>query len=513
MRFLEWLNRCLGKTPPAPNLEFNSLRADSHAGLELVRLEERIVLNVDAGLSGAASDVLQINLDAANDEATVSVVDGGATIQVDDGLGLPDSIMQFDATQINSILVTGVDTSQSIQFLGQNDLIIPDSLDLTGFTGDVQIGIEIQVGTAGAPDFSTQSTVTYLGQYDRVGDQLNVVLQNQIGADDSFAVQINGNDVEILDRNNANALLFSTSLTGLNSIQIQGADGETDLLALNYGDAQLTQLSISFDGGPGGNDALEFFGGTFDTVTHNLTGPGAGAVDFSGNAITEISYTGLEPVFGGSNTANNVVINLPTATTDAILENAALPGEMQIRSLSSSFELTTFASPADSLQITTAGGASIVELNSYDASFAPTDLILSGQAGDTYQLAGSDLLDDSVALTLSGGATLDLGSFDETVAQFTLEDGTVIATGGILTSQSDLDLRSGSVKAQLNGNNLIKNGSGTVILDALNGYTGSTTVNDGTLQLAQSNAIPNTSSVNLTSATSVLDLNGFSVSL
>ncbi|MCR9233764.1 MAG: cadherin domain-containing protein [bacterium] len=513
MRFLEWLNRCLGKTPPAPNLEFNSLRADSHAGLELVRLEERIVLNVDAGLSGAASDVLQINLDAANDEATVSVVDGGATIQVDDGLGLPDSIMQFDATQINSILVTGVDTSQSIQFLGQNDLIIPDSLDLTGFTGDVKIGIEIQVGTAGAPDFSTQSTVTYLGQYDRVGDQLNVVLQNQIGADDSFAVQINGNDVEILDRNNANALLFSTSLTGLNSIQIQGADGETDLLALNYGDAQLTQLSISFDGGLGGNDALEFFGGTFDTVTHNLTGPGAGAVDFSGNAITEISYTGLEPVFGGSNTANNVVINLPTATTDAILENAALPGEMQIRSLSSSFELTTFASPADSLQITTAGGASIVELNSYDASFAPTDLILSGQAGDTYQLAGSDLLDDSVALTLSGGATLDLGSFDETVAQFTLEDGTVIATGGILTSQSDLDLRSGSVKAQLNGNNLIKNGSGTVILDALNGYTGSTTINDGTLQLAQSNAIPNTSSVNLTSATSVLDLNGFSVSL
>jgi autotransporter-associated beta strand protein len=513
VRFLEWLNRCLGKTPPAPNLEFNSLRADSHAGLELVRLEERIVLNVDAGLSGAASDVLQINLDAANDEATVSVVDGGATIQVDDGLGLPDSIMQFDATQINSILVTGVDTSQSIQFLGQNDLIIPDSLDLTGFTGDVKIGIEIQVGTAGAPDFSTQSTVTYLGQYDRVGDQLNVVLQNQIGADDSFAVQINGNDVEILDRNNANALLFSTSLTGLNSIQIQGADGETDLLALNYGDAQLTQLSISFDGGLGGNDALEFFGGTFDTVTHNLTGPGAGAVDFSGNAITEISYTGLEPVFGGSNTANNVVINLPTATTDAILENAALPGEMQIRSLSSSFELTTFASPADSLQITTAGGASIVELNSYDASFAPADLILSGQAGDTYQLAGSDLLDDSVALTLSGGATLDLGSFDETVAQFTLEDGTVIAAGGILTSQSDLDLRSGSVKAQLNGNNLIKNGSGTVILDALNGYTGSTTVNDGTLQLAQSNAIPNTSSVNLTSVTSVLDLNGFSVSL
>ncbi|KAA0139306.1 hypothetical protein FYZ48_11765 [Gimesia chilikensis] len=513
MRFLEWLNRCLGKTPPAPNLEFNSLRADSHAGLELVRLEERIVLNVDAGLSGAASDVLQINLDAANDDATVSVVDGGATIQVDDGLGLPDSIMQFDATQINSILVTGVDTSQSIQFLGQNDLIIPNSLDLTGFTGDVKIGIEIQVGTAGAPDFSTQSTVTYLGQYDRVGDQLNVVLQNQIGADDSFAVQINGTDVEILDRNNANALLFSTSLTGLNSIQIQGADGETDLLALNYGDAQLTQLSISFDGGLGGNDALEFFGGTFDTVTHNLTGPGAGAVDFSGNAITEISYTGLEPVFGGSNTANNVVINLPTATTDAILENAALPGELQIRSLSSSFELTTFASPADSLQITTAGGASIIELNSYDASFAPTDLILSGQAGDTYQLAGSDLLDDSVALTLSGGATLDLGSFDETVAQFTLEDGTVIATGGILTSQSDLDLRSGSVKAQLNGNNLIKNGSGTVILDALNGYTGSTTVNDGTLQLAQSDAIPNTSSVNLTSATSVLDLNGFSVSL
>ncbi|WP_197997539.1 cadherin domain-containing protein, partial [Gimesia panareensis] len=513
MRFLEWLNRCLGKTPPAPNLEFNSLRADSHAGLELVRLEERIVLNVDAGVSGSLNEVLEISLDAANDEATVSVVDGGATIQVDDGLNLPDSIMQFNASQINSILVTGVDPSQTVNFLGQNDLIVPDSLNLTGFTGDVNIGIQIDVGTNSAPEFSASSTVTYLGQYDRVGDQLNVILQNQLGADDSFAVQINGSDVEIIDQNHSNTLLYSTSLAGLNSIQIQGADGETDLLSLNYGDSQLTQLSISFDGGLGGNDTLEFFGGTFDTITHHFTGPGSGSVDFSGNAITEINYSGLEPVFGGNNTANNVEIELPTATNDAVLENAPLPGEMQIRSLSSSFELTTFASPADSLKITTAGGNSIVDLNSYDATFAPTDLILSGQASDTYQLAGSDLLDDSVSLTLAGGAILDLGTFNETVDQFTLEDGTVIASGGILTAQSDLNLQSGSVKAQLNGTNLIKNGSGTVILDALNGYTGSTTINDGTLQLAQSNAIPNTSSVDLTSVTSVLDLDGFSVSL
>ncbi|QDV16090.1 Extracellular serine protease precursor [Gimesia panareensis] len=513
MRFLEWLNRCLGKTPPAPNLEFNSLRADSHAGLELVRLEERIVLNVDAGVSGSLNEVLEISLDAANDEATVSVVDGGATIQVNDGLNLPDSIMQFNASQINSILVTGVDPAQTVNFLGQNDLIIPNSLNLTGFSGDVNIGIEIQVGTAGAPEFSASSTVTYLGQYDRVGDQLNVVLQNQLGADDSFAVQINGTDVEIIDQNHSNTLLYSTSLAGLNSIHIQGADGETDLLSLNYGDSQLTQLSISFDGGLGGNDTLEFFGGTFDTITHHFTGPGSGSVDFSGNAITEINYSGLEPVFGGNNTANNVEIELPTATTDAVLENAPLPGEMQIRSLSSSFELTTFASPADSLKITTDGGNSIVYLNSYDTTFTPTDLILSGQASDTYQLAGSDLLDDSVSLTLAGGAILDLGTFNETVDQFTLEDGTVIASGGILTAQSDLNLQSGSVKAQLNGTNLIKNGSETVILDALNGYTGTTTINDGTLQLAQSNAVPNTSSVDLASVTSVLDLDGFSVSL
>ncbi|MCA9020053.1 MAG: cadherin domain-containing protein, partial [Planctomycetaceae bacterium] len=512
MRFLKWLNRCLGKSHPTPNLEFNSLRQDRNADLELVRLEDRIVLNVTAGVD-VSTGVLELNLTETDDEATVSVVNGGDTLQVDDGQGMPDSILQFDLTQISSILVTGIDSSQTVQFLGDEPLVLSGSVDLTGFTGDVNIGIQLQVDPGTPPQFSTESTVTYLGQFELMGDQLNVILPNQLNAVDAFVVQINGSNLEILDPDQTTPLLFSTSAAGVTSIHFFGADGETDLLTLDYSNQELTDIAIMFEGGSGGNDALEFIGGTFETVTHNLTGVGSGSIDISGNGITEITYSGLEPVFGGDSTADNIVINLPAGTLDAVLENSAIPGHMQIRSLSSAFELTTFAVPSGSLTINTSGGNSIVTLDSFDTNFAPANLILSGNTGDTFQLTASDLLADTVSLTLAGGATLDLGSFDETVNNFILEEGTVIATSGVLTAQSNLDLRSGTVSAQLNGTDLIKNGAGTVVLEALNTYTGQTIINDGTLQLAQSYAIPNTSSVNLTSITSVLDLDGFELSI
>lgn len=513
MRFIKWLNRCLGKSHPTPNLEFNSLRQDRNADLELVRLEDRIVLNVSAVVGGVSSDVLELNLTQANDEATVSVVDGGATLQVDDGQAMPGSILQFDMTQISSILVTGTDPSQTVQFLGQEPLVLTGSIDLTGFTGDVNIGIQLQVDPGTPPQFSTDSTVTYLAQFELTNDQLNVILPNQLDADDAFVVQINGSNLEILDPDQTTPLLFSTPAAGVASIHFFGSDGESDLLTLDYSNQELTEIAIIFDGGTGGNDALEFMGGTFATVTHNLTGPGSGSIDISGNGITEISYTGLEPVFGGDSTADNIVINLPAGTLDAVLEDSVIPGEMQIRSLSSAFELTTFAVPSGSLTINTSGGNSIVTLDSFDTDFAPTSLILSGNTGDTYQLTASDLLADTVSLTLAGGATLDLDSYDETVNNFILEEGTVIATTGVLTAQSNLDLRSGTVQAQLSGIDLVKNGPGTVILDALNGYTGQTIINDGTLQLAQSYAIPGSSGVNLTSITSVLDLDGLELSI
>ncbi|QGQ29689.1 LamG-like jellyroll fold domain-containing protein [Gimesia maris] len=513
MRFIKWLNRCLGKSHPTPNLEFNSLRQDRNADLELVRLEDRIVLNVSAVVGGVSSDVLELNLTQANDEATVSVVDGGATLQVDDGQAMPGSILQFDMTQISSILVTGTDPSQTVQFLGQEPLVLTGSIDLTGFTGDVNIGIQLQVDPGTPPQFSTDSTVTYLAQFELTNDQLNVILPNQLDADDAFVVQINGSNLEILDPDQTTPLLFSTPAAGVASIHFFGSDGESDLLTLDYSNQELTEIAIIFDGGTGGNDALEFMGGTFATVTHNLTGPGSGSIDISGNGITEISYTGLEPVFGGDSTADNIVINLPAGTLDAVLEDSVIPGEMQIRSVSSAFELTTFAVPSGSLTINTSGGNSIVTLDSFDTDFAPTSLILSGNTGDTYQLTASDLLADTVSLTLAGGATLDLDSYDETVNNFILEEGTVIATTGVLTAQSNLDLRSGTVQAQLSGIDLVKNGPGTVILDALNGYTGQTIINDGTLQLAQSYAIPGSSGVNLTSITSVLDLDGLELSI
>jgi len=64
---------------------------------------------------------------------------------------------------------------------------------------------------------------------------------------------------------------------------------------------------------------------------------------------------------------------------------------------------------------------------------------------------------------------------------------------------------------------VLKNGTGTWTLSGANSYTGSTTVNDGTLKIGANNAIPTASAVtineNIANSTATLDLNGFNQTL
>src|SRR5205085_11858593 len=56
---------------------------------------------------------------------------------------------------------------------------------------------------------------------------------------------------------------------------------------------------------------------------------------------------------------------------------------------------------------------------------------------------------------------------------------------------------------------LTKNGSGLLLLNVSNTYTGVTNISGGTLRLGTTNAIPSTAGVNVNTGTATWDLNGF----
>jgi autotransporter-associated beta strand protein len=113
----------------------------------------------------------------------------------------------------------------------------------------------------------------------------------------------------------------------------------------------------------------------------------------------------------------------------------------------------------------------------------------------------TNTLSDTGAVHVDGG-TLALGANSDTVGAVTLTSGSITGSGsGTLTgSGSNYDVRSGSVSAILGGSiGLDKSTGGTVTLTGANSYTGTTTVNTGSLALGTGGSI---------SASTTIDIKG-----
>jgi autotransporter-associated beta strand protein len=83
--------------------------------------------------------------------------------------------------------------------------------------------------------------------------------------------------------------------------------------------------------------------------------------------------------------------------------------------------------------------------------------------------------------TLDGG-TLNTGAAGATVT--TLSSGTIVTSGGSVTTQG------GTFTGEISGSGgLTKTGSGTLVLNSVNSFTGTTTINAGTVEIAVSDAL------------------------
>jgi len=106
-------------------------------------------------------------------------------------------------------------------------------------------------------------------------------------------------------------------------------------------------------------------------------------------------------------------------------------------------------------------------------------------------------------------ATLDIGTNSETVGGITLISGSITGTSpGALTSASTVQTQSGSISATLAGTTgLTQSTAGTTILSGANTYRGQTTVDGGTLTLANDTAA-GTGSIVVNSTTGGIGVTG-----
>lgn len=107
----------------------------------------------------------------------------------------------------------------------------------------------------------------------------------------------------------------------------------------------------------------------------------------------------------------------------------------------------------------------------------------------TLKIAGAGTLGASSATTTVAGGTLDLGGTTQ------IQNGGVMLTGGRITngtlsSSGVFGVQAGAIDATLAGSGaLTKSGAGMVTLSGINTFTGSTTVNAGTLVVASGGSI------------------------
>jgi len=140
--------------------------------------------------------------------------------------------------------------------------------------------------------------------------------------------------------------------------------------------------------------------------------------------------------------------------------------------------------------------------------------------GATLQLPKKDQINDAATVTCAGGTIQFVSAGGDTFASLVLNGGVVTnsdtGTSRTFTMTTAIDVRSGQLAGKASKNimltgavGLTKTTAGTVILGpgTANTYTGPTTISEGQLVVAATNAIPGGSGKGNVTVDAALDLN------
>lgn len=245
----------------------------------------------------------------------------------------------------------------------------------------------------------------------------------------------------------SNTLSLTITSNGIGAISWNTGNGNWDTGATNWSDV---------------NGATTAYVDPLDAV---IFGDASGA---SGNPVVSLA-TGVSPLAVSMNTS---------------ARNYTVTG---VGSIGGSGALTLASTNVGTLTLATANNA-----------FSGGTSILGGTLalGDA-----TNTLPDTGTVTVDGAATvLSLGANSDTVGAVTLRNSGSITGSGTLTGSS-YSVENGFVSANLGGvGSLTKSTTGTLTLSGANTFTGATSVNAGTLRLANTAALGGTSGISLANA-------------
>jgi autotransporter-associated beta strand protein len=358
-------------------------------------------------------------------------------------------------------------------------VVLSGSNSYTGGTtingGALQFAASTALPASGNITINTGGTLQASGPYSLVGGTTGWLYSGRIvntSAGTIALVQDEGNinmaGYTSLSLGAIGNVTYTGTLTPVNNIYRLGGGGGTLTVNSNLVDGSSRSLVV----GGGGSGGIVVLAGTGNTYSGGTT-VSAGTLRL-GNASALGSTLALTTVASGATLdVNGYTVTLGSLSGQGVV---SLPGgKISIDANNSS---TTFSG-------TISGSGQVEKIGS-------GTLLLSGS--NTY----------SGITTISSG-TLQIGDGN---AAGTLGTGAVTDNVVLAFNRSDVITVSNIISGS---GNVQQIGSGTLIISGANGYSGTTTVNNGILQLANSSALGTTAGGTIVQNGGALDLNGLSI--
>ena len=294
----------------------------------------------------------------------------------------------------------------------------------------------------------------------------------------------------------------SNDVTGTFSCSLQNTGGTLALLKTGTGNLTLSRASTHSGGFTNNSTGLVY--------PQNNDAFGTGPVVMNGSTIyaTPASYTfnnaltlNAATLRVGGSASHTITWTGPVTVTGSSLLSAdggttgiTLSGGLNMNN--GGHTLTSYANgTANTISAPISGGSGTIMV-----TLGTLNLNASNPFGGTFRSSAGGPLKIGDALAMQN-ATLDMNAAD--AGSVSLNN--LNATLGALTGTRNLALGSGTVSIGNNhlgttysgvlsgtGGSLVKIGNGTLTLSGANSYTGTTSVNSGTLALGAANVLPNT---------------------
>lgn len=174
-------------------------------------------------------------------------------------------------------------------------------------------------------------------------------------------------------------------------------------------------ISGLVEGGDGGFDSLELFGGHFEMTSYTVTGPDSGVIDRDGDILT---FAGFEPI-----TDNDAGEKTFSGTSGAdVITVSGTGGSVTISGASSgsAFESITYTTPGN-ITVNASGGNDVINVNAMGSDYNGDITINAGDGADALVIN---------AVTSDGTYTLNGGAGNDTITLDTIGDKTVDLNGG-----------------------------------------------------------------------------------